>query len=94
MDDAGNVTQDGEEDVDAEVGTTAALEEDTNGREEDGKEDLADVAVERRRTLAGKPEKPRVSLAGQISGRGKAAYLAVKAILCDLELAVGIGGSW
>lgn len=45
MDDTGNVTQDGEEDVDAEVGTAAALEEDTDGREDDGKDDLADVAV-------------------------------------------------
>ena len=45
MDDTGNVTQDGEENVDAEVGTAAALKEDTDGREDDGKDDLADVAV-------------------------------------------------
>lgn len=38
-------TQDGKEDVDEEVGTAATLEEDTHGREDDGKEDLADVAV-------------------------------------------------
>jgi hypothetical protein len=38
-------TQDGEEDVDEEVGTAATLEEDTHGREDDGKEDLADVAI-------------------------------------------------
>jgi hypothetical protein len=44
VDDTGNVTQNGEEDVDEEVGTTATLEEDTHGREDDGKEDLADVA--------------------------------------------------
>jgi len=44
VDDTGNVTQDGEENVDAEVGTAAALKEDTDGREDDGKDDLADVA--------------------------------------------------
>ena len=44
VDDAGNVTQDGEQDVDEEVGTASALEEDSDGREDDGKEDLADVA--------------------------------------------------
>lgn len=44
MDDTGNVTQNGEEDVDEEVGTTTTLEEDTDGREDDGKDDLADVA--------------------------------------------------
>ena len=44
VDDAGNVTENGEEDVDAEVSTAAALEEDTDGREDDGKNDLADVA--------------------------------------------------
>lgn len=38
-------TQDGKEDVDEEVGTAATLEEDTHGREDDGKEDLADIAV-------------------------------------------------
>ncbi|CAF3516796.1 unnamed protein product [Fusarium graminearum] len=36
----------GEEDVDEEVGTTTTLEEDTDGREDDGKDDLADVAEE------------------------------------------------
>lgn len=40
-------TQDGKEDVDEEVGTTATLEEDTHGREDDGKEDLADIAVKK-----------------------------------------------
>lgn len=44
-------TQDGKEDVDEEVGTAATLEEDTHGREDDGKEDLADIAI--RRVLVG-----------------------------------------
>ena len=45
VEDTGNVTQDSEEDVDEEVSSAAALEEDTQGREDDGKKDLADVAV-------------------------------------------------
>lgn len=44
VDDSGDVTEDGEEDVDEEVGAAAALEEDAEGREEDGEDDLADVA--------------------------------------------------
>jgi hypothetical protein len=46
VDDTRNVTQDGEEDVDEEVGAAAALEEDTEWWEDDGKDDLADIAVE------------------------------------------------
>lgn len=38
------LTQNGEEDVDEEVGAATTLEEDTHGREDDGKDDLADVA--------------------------------------------------
>jgi hypothetical protein len=37
-------TQDCEQDVDQEVGTAASLEEDTNRGQEDGKNDLADIA--------------------------------------------------
>lgn len=44
VDDSGNVTQDGEEDVDEEIGAAATLEEDTERWEEDGEDDLADVA--------------------------------------------------
>jgi hypothetical protein len=39
----GNVTKDGQQDVDEEISTAATLEENTEGREEDGKDDLADV---------------------------------------------------
>ena len=39
-----NVAQDGEQDVDEEVGAAAALEEDSDGREEDGEDNLDDVA--------------------------------------------------
>jgi len=44
VDDSGNVTKDGQQDVDEEVSTTAALEEDTKRREDDGDDDLDDVA--------------------------------------------------
>lgn len=45
VNDSGDVTEDCQQDVDEEVGATATLEEDTDGREDDGKEDLADVAA-------------------------------------------------
>lgn len=46
MNDAGNVTEDGEQNVDQEITTASALEEYTQRRQEDGEDDLADVAVE------------------------------------------------
>jgi len=45
VDDSGNVTKNGQEDVDEEVCTAATLKENANGREEDGKNDLDDVAI-------------------------------------------------
>jgi hypothetical protein len=45
VDDSGNVTKDGQQDVDEEVGTATALKEDTKRREEDGNDDLDDVAA-------------------------------------------------
>lgn len=44
MDNTRNVTQYCQENVDEEVGIATALEEDTKGREDDGEDDLADVA--------------------------------------------------
>ena len=44
-------TEDSEQDVDAQVGTAATLEEDTDGREEDGKNDLANIAIEKKLKL-------------------------------------------
>lgn len=41
------LTEDGQEDVDAKIGTAATLKEDTQRRENDGKEDLADIAISR-----------------------------------------------
>jgi hypothetical protein len=42
-----NVTEDGQQDVDEEVGIASALEEHTQRREEDGEDDLDDVAGRR-----------------------------------------------
>ena len=44
MDNSGNVAQNGEENVDAEIAAAAPLEEDTQRREDHGEDDLADVA--------------------------------------------------
>lgn len=44
VDDSGDVTQDCEQDVDQEVGTAASLEDDTYGRQNDGNNDLGDIA--------------------------------------------------
>ena len=44
MDDSGNVTKDGQQDVDEQVSIAAALEENTQRREDDGEDDLADIA--------------------------------------------------
>ena len=44
MDDTRDVTQNGQQDVDEEVTMASALQEDTDGRQEDGKNDLADIA--------------------------------------------------
>ena len=46
MDDTRNVTQYRQEDVDEEVGIASALEENTEGWEENREDDLADIAVE------------------------------------------------
>ena len=44
VDDTRNVAQDREQNVDEEVCIATSLEEDTERREDDGKNDLADVA--------------------------------------------------
>ena len=42
MNDTGNVTQNRQENVDQEISTTSALEEDTERRKDDSKNDLFD----------------------------------------------------
>jgi hypothetical protein len=44
---AGNITQNCQQDVDQKVSTASALKEDTKRREEDSKNDLADIAIEK-----------------------------------------------
>jgi hypothetical protein len=43
VDDSRNVTKDGQKDVDEEISSTAALEEDSQRWQKDGQDDLADV---------------------------------------------------
>lgn len=43
---ARNITKNCQQDVDQKVSTASALEEDTKRREDDGKNDLADIAME------------------------------------------------
>lgn len=43
MNDTREVTQNRQKDVDQEVTTASALEEDSEGREDDGKDNLADI---------------------------------------------------
>lgn len=45
VDNTGNPTQDGQTDVDQEVSAASALQEDTQRRQDDGEDDLADIAV-------------------------------------------------
>lgn len=45
MDDAGDVAQDGQTDVDEKICATAAFKEDAQWRQDDGEDDFADVAV-------------------------------------------------
>lgn len=47
MDDTGDITQDGEQDVDEEISIASALEEDTQRWEDNGEDDFADVAGEK-----------------------------------------------
>lgn len=46
VDDTRDVTQNGQTDVDEQVSVASSLQEDTQWRQDDGKDDLADVAVE------------------------------------------------
>ena len=45
MYDTGNVTQNRQEDIDEKVGIATSFEKDTERREDDSKDDLANVAV-------------------------------------------------
>lgn len=45
MDDTRDPSQDRQTDIDQEVSTTSALQEDTQRRQNDGEDDLADVTI-------------------------------------------------
>jgi hypothetical protein len=47
MDDTRDITENGQANVNEQVGTTSALQEDAQWREDNGKDDLANVAVSR-----------------------------------------------
>lgn len=44
VDDTGQVTQDGEQNVDEQISTASSLQENTQRGQDDGEDDLADVA--------------------------------------------------
>ena len=73
--DAGDVAQDGEEDVDQEIGSAAALEEDAERGQDDGDDDLADVAVAEIRVSRSFSRRMRVLM--------PESHLAVNAISSD-----------
>ena len=80
MDDAGNVTQDGEEDVDEEVAVAAALKKHAEWGKEDGEDDLDDVAAEENVSV-------RASGAAQAALRGtggEGTNLPVKGMMKDV----------
>jgi len=54
MNDTRDVTQDREEYVDQQVGTTPALQEDSKGRDKNSKKDFADVRTGERHLVQGR----------------------------------------
>lgn len=56
VDDTRNVTQDGQQDVDEKVGIATSFKEDTQRREDDGKDDLADISVAGSRSAMSRAE--------------------------------------
>jgi len=58
VDDSRDITKNCQEDVDQQVGTAAALKENTERRKDDGKNDLADVAGSEShcKLICGRPE--------------------------------------
>lgn len=69
MDDTRNVTQDGQANVNEQVGTTSPLQEDTQWREDEGKDDLADVTVRiEKRSACLEPELATPATATSILG--------------------------
>ena len=78
VDDTGNPAQDGQTDVDQEISTATALQEDTQRGQDDRKDDLADIAIIRK--LAVWPEALDRSLSNQEVG-GENTHEAVKGMV-------------
>lgn len=88
VNDSGNVTKDGQQDVDEEVSTAAALEEDTKRREDDGDDDLDDVArkkVSTRRRSCSLSPSGRQEPQKERERREEATHDPVKGILAVLD---------
>lgn len=84
MDDTRNVTKNRQQNVDEEVGAATTLKEDTDGRKEDGENDLANIAAEGVSLFMGEGFRNDASHHRMGSNHRlprRAAYLAVKAIL-------------
>jgi len=65
------LTEDGQQDIDEQVGVTAALEEHTQRRDEDGQDDLANIATKDGLAIDRPRMSSRVPLA-EVSGRRRA----------------------
>ena len=78
MDDSWNVTKDGQQNVDEEICIAASLKEDTQRRDEDGANDLDDIAL-RAVSKADSPE----------AEGGEETYLPVKGILGNWRVGGG-----
>lgn len=75
MNDTGNPTQDGQTDVDQKISTTSSLKENTQRRQDDRKQDLANVTVEWEKQLA--PSSPSVHFFSEVRSSGASAPMTV-----------------
>lgn len=80
MDNARQVAQTGEYDIDQQVAATAPLEEHADGGREDGEDDFADVAV----FVVGDVSNQSDGGGRRRGGSGLESHLAVNAILDDI----------
>lgn len=80
MDNTRKVTQDSEQDVDKEISVASTLKENTDGGQDDGKNDLADITVGTLLSVIAR-------LRAAVESGGKP-YLAVKGML---KVLIGVG---
>lgn len=81
MNNARQVTQDGEQDVDEQISTASAFEEYANRRQDDGKNDLEDVTVPD--VLAPLVDRGLKSI--RVDSKAGVDYLPVKGMLAVLK---------